>query len=167
MDPSSPQPMNENPSNPNPIRKPKKNKSNPAHQEGVFSPIVIVFKNILGVETLNKIRAKAISLHSDVIANFVDTYSTPFGQATLTRLFSILDTNKDGVLDQSELECGLHRLGFEWLKEKQIAGIIKRSDLDQNGVIDFEEFCKAAPKTLRTNLTKLAKKNGGEMGLLV
>merc|ERR1712165_699192 len=124
---------NEEATKSNPIRpnKPqsKKKKSNPAHQEGVFSPVVIAFKSILGEDTLNKVRAKAISLHSDVIANFVDTYTTPFGQATLNRLFAILDTNKDG---------GLHRLGFEWLKEKQIAGIIKRSDLDQNGVIDFE-----------------------------
>merc|ERR1712165_171988 len=173
-DTSTPQPLNDEATKSNPIRpnkqqqqQPKKKKSNPAHQEGVFSPVVIAFKSILGEGTLNKVRAKAISLHSDVIANFVDTYTTPFGQATLNRLFAMLDTNKDGVLDQSELEYGLHRLGFEWLKEKQIAGIIKRSDLDENGVIDFEEFSQAAPKTLRTNLTKLAKKNGGEMGLLV
>merc|ERR1712038_1250927 len=170
-DTSTPQPLNDEATKSNPIRpnKPqsKKKRSNPAHQEGVFSPVVIAFKSILGEDTLNKVRAKAISLHSDVIANFVDTYTTPFGQATLTRLFSILDTNKDGVLDKTEIQSGLHELGFEWLKEKQIAGIVKRSDVDANGVIDFEEFCEAAPKTLRTNLTKLAKKNGAEMGLLV
>jgi len=169
---STPQPTSsEQPQAPmNPIqpkKQPSKKKSNPAHQEGVFSPLVIAFKVILGEDTLKKVRAKAISLHSDVIANFVDTYSTPFGQATLARLFTILDTNEDGVLDPSELQSGLHKLGFEWLKEKQISGIVKRSDLDKNGVIDYEEFSKAAPKTLRTNLTKLAKKNGGEMGLLV
>merc|ERR1712165_451486 len=124
-DTSTPPPLNEEATNSNPIRpnkqQPKKKRSNPAHQEGVFSPVVIAFKSILGEDTLNKVRAKAISLHSDVIANFVDTYTTPFGQATLNRLFAILDTNQDGVLDQSELENGLHRLGFEWLKEKQIA----------------------------------------------
>ena len=39
--------------------------------------------------------------------------------------------------------------------------------MDDNDVIDFEEFCKEAPKTLRTNLVKLAKANGDELGFLV
>jgi hypothetical protein len=34
-------------------------------------------------------------------------------------------------------------------------------------VIDFEEFAKAAPKVLRTNLVKLAKQNGNDLGFLV
>merc|ERR1712038_787871 len=101
MDTSTPQPLNDEATKSNPIRsnkpQPKKKKSNPAHQEGVFSPVVIAFKSILGEDTLNKVRAKAISLPSAVIANFVDTYTTPFGQATLNRLFAILDTNKDCI----------------------------------------------------------------------
>ena len=44
---------------------------------------------------------------------------------------------------------------------------MKRADLNKNGVLEYDEFVVAAPKTLRTNLVKLAKKNGGEMGLLV
>ena len=32
-----------------------------------------------------------------------------------------------------------------------------RADVDENEVIDFEEFVATAPKTLRTNLIKLAK----------
>jgi hypothetical protein len=34
-------------------------------------------------------------------------------------------------------------------------------------VIDFEEFCKETPKTLRTNMIKLAKQNGNDLGFLV
>ena len=33
-------------------------------------------------------------------------------------------------------------------------------------VIDFEEFVKECPKTLRTNLVKLAKENGHDLGFL-
>ena len=44
---------------------------------------------------------------------------------------------------------------------------MKRADLDKNGDIDWDEYVRAAPKTIRTNLVKLAKKNGTEMGLLV
>ena len=40
------------------------------------------------------------------------------------------------------------------------------ADLDANGYLDYQEWRKEAPKTLRTNLIKLAKRNGGEMGLL-
>ena len=34
------------------------------------------------------------------------------------------------------------------------------------GVIDYDEFVKEAPKTLKTNLVKLAKNNGAELGFL-
>ena len=34
------------------------------------------------------------------------------------------------------------------------------------GVIDYEEFVNEAPKTLKTNLVKLAKNNGAELGFL-
>ena len=33
-------------------------------------------------------------------------------------------------------------------------------------VIDFEEFVKETPKTLRTSLVKLAKQNGHDLGFL-
>ena len=37
---------------------------------GIFSPAVYVAKLALGTEKLNKIRGKAISLHSQVIGDF-------------------------------------------------------------------------------------------------
>ena len=43
---------------------------------------------------------------------------------------------------------------------------MKRADEDDNCVIDYEEFVKEAPKTLKTNLVKLAKNNGAELGFL-
>ena len=33
-------------------------------------------------------------------------------------------------------------------------------------MISLEEFMDEAPRTLKTNLVKLAKNNGGDMGLL-
>ena len=44
---------------------------------------------------------------------------------------------------------------------------MQRADKDKNGTIEFDEFTAEIPKTLKTNLVKLAKKNGGDMGLLV
>ena len=74
---------------------------------------------------------------------------------------------RNGVLDREELTAGLKALGFTWLKDKQIDGILKRADANGDGVISIEEFCKEAPKTLKTNLVKLAKQNGNDLGFLV
>ncbi len=57
--------------------------------------------------------------------------------------------------------------GFSWLKDDKVDGLIARADADLNAEIDFEEFVKAAPQTLRTNLIKLAKQNGNDLGFLV
>jgi Ca2+-binding EF-hand superfamily protein len=106
-------------------------------------------------------------MHSDVIGNFVDTYEWPTGQIALKTLFQVADKDGNGIIDEKELMDAFKALGFTWLQEKQIQGILKRADNDENGVIDMEEFMREAPKTLRTNLVKLAKKNGGDLGFLV
>lgn len=137
------------------------------HKEGIFSPVVLAAKQILGEKRLNKIRADAISLHSDVIGNFVDTSNSELGETVLTVLFQAADKDGNGKLEEQELAAALRALGFEWVQEKQVKGILKRADANENGAIEFDEFLKEAPKTLRTNLIKLAKKNGGELGFLV
>jgi hypothetical protein len=142
-------------------------KKNPAHKEGIFSPLVIAAGTILGPEQLNKIRAKVISLHSDIIKSFVDTADSSFGKAVLVQLFNAVDTDNSGYIDKDELGVALSLLGFRWLKEKQIDGIFSRADVNGDGMISLEEFMDEAPKTLKTNLVKLAKNNGGDMGLLV
>lgn len=150
-----------------PMAKKKKAAGGPAHKAGVFSPIVYAGKMVLGDEQLNKLRAKIISLHSNLIKDFVSTHDSAFGRAVLRSLFEISDIDKDGKLSRDEVASALRSLGFDWLKDKQIDGIIKRADTDENGYICIDEFCVEAPRTLSTNLVKLAKKNGGDMGLLV
>mmetsp|Transcript_19082 Transcript_19082/g.54997 ORF Transcript_19082/g.54997 Transcript_19082/m.54997 type:complete len:236 (+) Transcript_19082:163-870(+) len=154
-------------STPKMAKKPVAKKGGPAHKAGVFSPIVHAGKMVLGDDQLNKLRGKVISLHSNLIKDFVSTYDSAFGQAVLKSLFEVSDLDKDGKLSRDEVATALRSLGFEWLKDKQIDGIIKRADTDENGYICIDEFCAEAPRTLSTNLVKLAKKNGGDMGLLV
>merc|ERR1712232_1347951 len=136
-----------------------KKKSNPSHTEGVFSPIVFLAKDIMGDDNLIKFRAKVISMHTDIISSFVNTYKTAYGNLVLKLLYSIADQNKDGSIDDDELKIALHNLGFTWIQDKQLKGIMKRADVDGNNVIDFQEFSNEVPRTLRTNLIKLAKKN--------
>jgi len=61
----------------------------------------------------------------------------------------------------------LDMLGFKWLGEKQVGKIFERADDNGDEEISLEEFMSEAPKTLKVNLVKLAKANGGDMGLLV
>lgn len=145
----------------------KKPKSNPAHKEGLLSPLVYAANTLLGKDELNKLRAKIISYHSDIIKSFVDTSDSEFGKTVLKQLFHIIDTDQSNYLDQAEVARALELLGFDWLQEKHVSKIFERADLNEDGEISLEEFMEEAPKTLKTNLVKLAKKNGGEMGLLV
>jgi hypothetical protein len=145
--------------------KPSIKAKGPAHKEGPLSPVVILAKKVLGDAELNKLRGKVIGLHSDVIGSFVETANSPFGEQVLKTMFQLADQNKNGRIDEQELSASLRALGFD-LADKQIKGIFQRADLDSNGDIDLEEFRKEAPKTLRTNLVKLAKRNGGDLGFL-
>mmetsp|Transcript_7769 Transcript_7769/g.13533 ORF Transcript_7769/g.13533 Transcript_7769/m.13533 type:complete len:243 (+) Transcript_7769:188-916(+) len=138
-----------------------------SHKEGVFSPIVVAAGTILGDEQLNKIRGKFITIHSDLIKSFVGTSDSDVGQAVLRQIFNLVDTDKSGYLDKDEITVALNMLGFKWLKEKQIGKIFERADANGDVEISLEEFLAEAPKTLKVNLVKLAKANGGDMGLLV
>lgn len=152
---------------PSPTKKAQPKRAGNPHKEGVLSPIVYAAGTVIGKEQLNKIRAKFISLHSDVIKSFVDTSDSIFGKSVLRQLFNLVDADGSEYLDKSELAVALDVLGFKWLKEKQIKKIFERADSNGDQEISLEEFIQEAPKTLRVNLVKLAKTNGGEMGLLV
>ena len=134
--------------------------------DGLFAPAVLLTKDILGDTELNKLRAKIIGLHSDVIGKFTSTAQSEFGNQVLKVLFTLADKDGDGTIDEKELKVALDAMGFDFLKEKQIAGIFKRADGDENGRLDFDEWQQAAPKTLKAALIKLAKKNGHDLGFL-
>lgn len=163
ISPPSPQQQNQIPK----IGKAKK----PAHgKEGLLSPVVLAAKIIMGNDDarFNKLRAKAISLHSEIIEHFVvERSETQFGKGVLERLFRLADRDHNGSIDEQELAMALQSLGFVWLKEKQVHKIFSRADSNEDGRLELAEWLAEAPKTLRTNLIKLAKKNGGELGLLV
>lgn len=45
--------------------------------EGPFTPIVLAGKVVLGEKTFNKVRGKAIQIHSTIITEFCETYGVP------------------------------------------------------------------------------------------
>ena len=120
----------------------------------------------MGRKELNKLRADVIAKHSKVISAFVDTSDSKFGQLVLARMFEAADKDGNGTLDREEVREALHALGFTFIEKKQIDIIFDRADMDENEVIDFEEFVNEAPKTLRSSLVKMAKQNGHDLGFL-
>ena len=135
-------------------------------KNGIFSPIVRLAKRIVGKERFLSFRGRVIGAHTKVIQAFVDTSDSPFGCLALEKLFELADLDGDGTVDRDELERALKKLGFYHLSSAQIDAIMSRADEDDNCVIDYDEFVKEAPKTLKTNLVKLAKNNGAELGFL-
>jgi len=134
--------------------------------QGIFAPIVTGTKRVMGEKELNQLRAEVIGQHSKVIAAFVDTSESQFGQIVLKRMFEAADKDDNGTLDREEIREALHALGFKFIGDKQLDIIFQRADMDGDEVIDFEEFVKETPKTLRSSLTKLAKQNGHDLGFL-
>jgi hypothetical protein len=135
-------------------------------QEGIFAPAVKLTAQVMGRKELNAFRASVIAQHTKVISAFVDTSESRFGQIALKSLFEAADKDGNGTLDKEEVKDALQALGFTFVADKQVDIIFKKADKDKNEVIDFEEFVQEAPKALRTNLVKLAKKNGHDLGFL-
>jgi len=135
-------------------------------QEGIFAPAVKLAVKQMGRKELNAFRASVIAEHTKVISSFVDTSESKFGQIALKTLFEAADEDGNGTLDKAEVKAALNALGFNFIEDKQINTIFKRADMDKDEVIDFEEFVKETPKTLRTSLVKLAKQNGHDLGFL-
>jgi len=134
--------------------------------QGVFAPFVRSAKNLAGEKEINKLRSQVIAEHTKVISAFVDTSESPFGQIVLKQMFEAADKDGNGTLDKKDVRDALHALGFTFVQEKQVNQMFKRGDLNGDEVIDFEEFVKETPKTLRTSLVKLAKQNGHDLGFL-
>jgi len=137
-----------------------------AAAQGIFAPLVKGSKAVMGDKELNKLRADVIAQHTKVISAFIDTSESKFGQLVLSRMFEAADKDGNGSLDREEIKEALHALGFKFIKDKQLDIIFNRADLDGDEVIDFEEFVKETPKTLRSSLVKLAKQNGHDLGFL-
>ena len=136
-------------------------------KKGIFSPLVEEAKYFIGEKELNELRAKIILEHSKVISKFVDTSSSKFGQIALKCLFEAADSNDDGSLDVEEIKAACEALGFDWIDDEKSRKLIINNDQNLDEVINFEEFVISAPKMLRVNLVKLAKKNGNDLGFLV
>mmetsp|Transcript_88171 Transcript_88171/g.248078 ORF Transcript_88171/g.248078 Transcript_88171/m.248078 type:complete len:214 (+) Transcript_88171:78-719(+) len=136
-------------------------------KEGVFTPVVLGAKKVLGDKQLAKVRGEVIKAHGEVIQRFVETSDTRFGQFALKTLFDLADTDCSGHIDKEELRIALIKLGFTWVEDDgKLDQLFNKMDEDGNQYVDWDEFTKRAPTVLKQSFIKLAKSNGGELGFL-
>jgi hypothetical protein len=158
--PKAPAPTTESP-------KPKEKAKEADESSGPFEPLVLVARDIIGAKEVQKLRAQIIKEHAGVIANFVATADSAFGNAVLKAMFKIADKDGNGTVDREELKAALESLGFVATADKDIDKIMKKVDKDKNASLDFEEFKEGAEPILKNQLTQLAKANGHDLGFLV
>jgi uncharacterized membrane protein YphA (DoxX/SURF4 family) len=147
--------------------KEKKAEVEAAASSGPLEMFVLTVRDVVGKEQFQKLRAKVIKEHSNVINEFVDTSDGEFGQNVLKTMFEVADKDKSGTLDREELREAMKALGFVGTTDKDLDKIFKKVDKDKNEVIDFEEFVQGAPAVLKKQLSELAKTNGKDLGFLV
>lgn len=88
-------------------------------------------------------------LQEVIIAFIVHNIPNTDDLADITKLFALLDDNKNGVLTRQELYLGLQ--AYYSFEEDFLDELIAKLDSDKNGVISFEEFTRAClnKKSLR------------------
>lgn len=71
--------------------------------------------------------------------------SSKQNEEKLLETFKMFDKNHDGILSIEELREGFKEfLGDQIMFEDELQGILKKIDLNQNGMIEYSEFIAAA-----------------------
>ena len=81
--------------------------------------------------------------------NQASSYTTEQLESYFENLFSISDTNGDGVLQPGEVATLLELCGFN-LSTEEIAQFVSAADTNHNGVIEYSEFVPVASKMLQS-----------------
>jgi len=74
----------------------------------------------------------------------------------LRKAFDFFDADKNGKIDKSELEAVLKEANIAYTQQ-QLETFMSRIDLDGNGSIDYDEFCKMMNEIILVTRAKLDK----------
>lgn len=69
------------------------------------------------------------------------------------RLFTLFDANNDGHISSKELGSALRGLGIN-ISEAGVRSLVSDTDRNQNGQLEFSEFCELYQKSLKDALTE-------------
>ncbi|CAH0475879.1 unnamed protein product [Peronospora belbahrii] len=70
-----------------------------------------------------------------------------FCRGNLTAAFDTFDENQDGFISSNELEHILHVLGNKRMSHEEICKLIESADKNEDGKIDYNEFCALMQET--------------------
>ena len=76
-----------------------------------------------------------------IVHNLTQAQISEQEKAAFKQAFDSFDVNKDGHITSSELKTVLKKLG-QSPTDAEIAEFIKACDVDKNGTIEFNEFCR-------------------------
>lgn len=65
----------------------------------------------------------------------------------LTEIFSICDSNHDGVLSSKELKRLLNAIVDDVVRDAEVEAMLQKADINHDGVIELSEFIEAMTKT--------------------
>jgi calmodulin len=88
---------------------------------------------------------KGVIDFKDFLAFMVRKITDSNQEPNLIDGFKIFDRNKDGLIDSHELFEVLTSLGIE-VKEDEVDEMVKESDMDGDGYINYDEFVKLIMK---------------------
>ena len=136
-----------------------------ANEGGLFAPIVVVARNIIGVKRFNQIRGKAIALHSQVRPGTRERRST----ATRAKTRRVRNRHRKRLV-WIETLFSFHRERLARRPRPRLtpAFPLLRSHASRRTRQVISDFCKeiGADGKVRQNLIRTAKNNGGRLGFL-
>lgn len=135
------------------------------NEGGLFAPIVVVARNIIGVKRFNQIRGKAIALHSQVRPGTRERRST----TTRAKTLSVRNRHRKRLVWIETLFWFRSRAPRARPRPRLTPAFpLLRSHVARRARQVISDFCKeiGADGKVRQNLIRTAKNNGGRLGFL-
>lgn len=81
------------------------------------------------------------------VRTLLATFYSERSDAPLTEIFSICDSNHDGVLSSKELKRLLNAILDDVVRDGEVEAMVQKADVNHDGVIELSEFIAAMMRT--------------------
>ena len=108
-----------------------------------------------------------LNVHNKYLIPFKYQKEISAAQCTdIVSTFEQFDTNHDGTIDKNELKTALINMGYRDISDDQINQLMTSIDTNQDGVVQWEEFCDLMYRLIKStdeqNLVKVINKTFGD-----
>ena len=81
------------------------------------------------------------------VRTLLATFYSNRSNESLTEIFSICDSNHDGVLSSKELKRLLNAIVDDVVRDAEVEAMLQKADINHDGVIELNEFVEAMMRT--------------------